>query len=116
MILNSKHRGYLLGENGRSLSLPHTSGNRVSVPCPKVKNAYKEPENGAIRKNSKKEVTAPSGRSEQSHLRKFKQPVNTEFFTEESQSCNFADRLEEPLEQRQETFPVTLAPSIYNKV
>ena len=62
--------------------------------------------NRAIRKNSKTGVTAPSGHPGQSLLRKFKQPVNTEFFTEKSQSSNFAARLE-LLEQRQETVPAS---------
>lgn len=112
MILNSKHRGYLLGENGRSLSLHYTSVLMGFILCQEVKNTYKVMKNRAIRKNSKTGVTTPSGRSEQRFLRIFKQPVNTEFFTEKSQSCNFAARLEELLEQRQETFPVTQAPYI----
>ena len=112
MILNSKHRGYLFGENGIYLSLPYTSAKTGSCLCPKVKNTYIMGKNRAIRNNSKTGVTAPSGRPEQSLLRKFKQPVNTEFFTEKSQSCNFAARLEESLEQRQETVPVTHAPYI----
>ena len=71
----------------------------------------------AIRKNSKTGVTAPSGLPEQSLLRKFKQPVNTEFFTGQFQKRNFASRLEEPLEQQEETvLPLTHALYIYNKV
>ncbi len=116
MILNSKLRGYLFGENGISFSLPYTSVLTGSCHCTHVKNTYKVKENGAIRKNSKTGVTTPSGRPEQRLLRIFKQPVNTDFFTEKSQSCNFAARLEESLEQRQETVPVTHAPYIYNKV
>ena len=116
MILNSKHRGYLFGENGIYLSLPYTSVVMGFALCTEVKNTYIMGRKRANRKNSKTGVTAPSGRPEQSLLRKFKQPVNTEFFTEKSQSCNFAARLEEPLEQRQEPFSVTHAPYIYNKV
>jgi len=116
MILNSKHRGYLFGENGICFSLPYTSVLVGFALCTHVKNTYKVIENGAIRKNSKIGVTALSGRPEQRLLRKFKQPVNTEFFTENFQSCNFAARLEEPSEQRQEPFPATHAPYIYNKV
>lgn len=116
MILNSKLRGYLFGENGISFSLTYTSVLMGFTLCQEVKNTYKEMENRAIRKNSKTGVTAPSGLPRQSLLRIFKQPVNKEFFTEKSQRCNFAARLEELLEQRQETFPVTHAPYIYNKV
>ena len=116
MILNSKHRGYLFGENGICFSLPYTSVLMGFILCQEVKNTYKVMKNRAIRKNSKTGVTAPSGLPVQSLLRIFKQPVNTEFFTEKSQSCNFAARLEEPLEQRQETVPATYAPYIYNKV
>ena len=112
MILNSKLRGYLFGEKGISFSLPYTSELIGFAYCLKVKNTYKVMENRAIRKNSKTGVTAPSGLPVQSLLRIFKQPVNTEFFTEKSQSCNFAARLEEPLEQRQETVPATYAPYI----
>ena len=116
MILNSKLRGYLFGENGIYLSLPYTSAMTGSCLSLKVKNTYITDKKRAIRKNSKTGVTAPSGRPVQSLLRKFKQPVNTEFFTENSQSCNFAARLEELLEQRQETVPATHASYIYNKV
>ena len=116
MILNSKHRGYLFGENGICFSLPYTSVLVGFALCTHVKNTYKVMENGAIRKNSKTGVTAPSGPPGQSLLRIFKQPVNTEFFTEKSQSCNFAARLEGLSEQRQETVPATHAPYIYNKV
>ena len=112
MILNSKLRGYLFGENGNYLSLPYTSVVMGFALCTEVKNTYITGKKRAIRKNSKTGVTAPSGLPEQSLLRKFKQPVNTEFFTEKSQSCNFAARLEELLEQRQETVPVTM-PLIY---
>ena len=109
MILNSKLRGYLFGENSISFSLPYTSVLVGFVLCTHVKNTYKVTENGAIRKNSKTGVTTPSGRPEQRLLRIFKQPVNTDFFTEKSQSCNFAARLEELSEQRQEPFPATNA-------
>ena len=105
MILNSKLRGYLFGENGICFSLPYTSVLVGFALCIHVKNTYKVTENGAVRKNSKTGVTTPSGRPEQSLLRKFKQPVNTNFFTENFQSCNFAARLEEPSEQRRETVP-----------
>ena len=115
MILNSKLRGYLFGENGIVFSLPYTSAMTGSCLFLKVKNTYITGRNRAIRKNSKTGVTAPSGHPGQSLLRKFKQPVNTEFFSGNSQSCNFAARLEEPLEQRQETVLLTHAP-IYNKV
>ena len=115
MILNSKLRGYLFGENGICFSLPYTSVLAGFALCTHVKNTYKVTENGAIRKISKTGVTTPSGCPEQRLLRKFKQPVNTEFFSGNSQSCNFAARLEEPLEQRQETVLLTHAP-IYNKV
>ena len=116
MILNSKLRGYLFGENGNYLSLPYTSVVMGFALCTEVKNTYIMGRKRANRKNSKTGVTTPSGRSEQRFLRIFKQPVNTEFFSGNSQSCNFAARLEEPLEQRQEPFPVTHAPYIYNKV
>ena len=115
MILNSKLRGYLFGENGIYLSLPYTSVVMGFALCTEVKNTYIMGRKRANRKNSKTGVTAPSGHPGQSLLRKFKQPVNTEFFSGNSQSCNFAARLEEPLEQRQETVLLTHAP-IYNKV
>ena len=107
--------GYLFGENGIYLSLPYTSVVMGFALCTEVKNTYIMGRNRAIRKNSKTGVTALSGHPEQSLLRIFKQPVNTEFFSGNSQSCNFAARLEEPLEQRQETVLLTHAP-IYNKV
>ena len=104
--------GYLFGENGIYLSLPHTSAMTGFCLFSKVKNTYIMGRNRAIRKNSKTGVTALSGHPEQSLLRIFKQPVNTEFFSGNSQSCNFAARLEELLEQRQEPFPATHAPYI----
>jgi hypothetical protein len=105
MVLNNKHKGYLFGENSIGFSLPGTSEVTESCFGIVVKNAYKTARNNAIRKNSKTGVTAPSGLPGQSLLRKFKQPVNTEFFTGNSQSCNFAARLKEALELRQETVP-----------
>lgn len=116
MILNSKLRGYLFGENGICFSLPYTSVLAGFALCTHVKKTYKVTENGAIRKISKTGVTTPSGCPEQRLLRKFKQPVNTEFFSGNFQSCNFAARLDELLEQRQEPFPATHASYIYNKV
>ena len=87
--------GYLFGENGIYLSLPHTSAMTGFCLFSKVKNTYIMGRNRAIRKNSKTGVTALSGHPEQSLLRIFKQPVNTELFTAICQICNFAVQSEE---------------------
>ena len=109
MILNSKHRGYLLGEKGISLNLPFTSGMRLIYSFPIVKNTYKKRESDAIRKNSKTGVIPLSGRSVCRILRIFKQPVNTELFTAICQICNFAVQSEE-MGKRKNT---TLIPLFY---
>jgi hypothetical protein len=95
MILNSKHRGYLLGEKGISLNLPFTSGMRLIYSFSIVKNTYKKSGKLTIRKNSKTGVIPLSGRSVCSILRIFTQPVNTELFTAICQICNFAVQSEE---------------------
>ena len=114
MILNSKHRGYLLGEKGISLNLPFTSGMRLIYSFSIVKNTYKKRENVTIRKNSKTGVIPLSGRSVCRILRIFKQPVNTELFTANCQICNFAVKSEE-MGKRKNTTPDFALPYI-NKV
>ena len=115
MILNSKHRGYLFGENGMGLSPLDTSLKRGSAHCFHVKNTYIQAEDGAIRKNSKTGVMTPVGQPACGLLRIFKLSVNTEFFTAESQSRNFAARLEK-LENRQDMIPGSVLLLYINKV